>query len=79
MRLVTDLFIFWPFYRYIVGLNKIVLFWILAHYVLHRSCTMYDFYDSTDIFFYIHHFCHFVPKRYPELALKTGILVPKVE
>ena len=41
-------------------------------------CTMYDFYDSTDIFFYIHHFCHFVPKRYPELALKTGILVPNV-
>ena len=29
-------------------------------------------------FFLNHHFCHFTSKRLPELALKTGILVPKV-
>jgi hypothetical protein len=40
---------------------------------------MYNFHDSTDIFVNPS-FLQFVPKiRHPELALKTGILVPKVE
>ena len=39
-------------------------FRILKHGV--HYLTMYDFQD-------FHHFCNFVPKKLPELALKTGI------
>ena len=39
--------------------------------------TMYDFYDSTDIFVNPL-FLPFCTQKDSELALKTGILVPKV-
>ena len=47
------------------------IFYILYTY------TMYDFNDSTDIFVNPS-FLLFLPNAYPELAPKTGILVPKV-
>ena len=73
---------FWNIY--IIFITSFICKQILAclslrYYTLarERAGTMYDFHDSTDIFVN-HHFCHFVPKRHPELALKTSILVPKV-
>ena len=38
---------------------------------------MYNFHNSADIFVNPL-FLSFLPKMHPELALKTGILVPKV-
>ena len=40
-------------------------------------CTMYDFHDSTDILVNPS-FLPFCTQNNPELALKTGIFVPKV-
>ena len=42
------------------------------------SSTMYDFHNSTDNFVNPSFLPFCTPKRRPELALKTGILVPKV-
>ena len=39
---------------------------------------MYDFYNSTDIFVNPSFLPICTQKAHPELALKTGILVPKV-
>ena len=42
------------------------------------ASTMYDFHDCTDIFLNPSFGHIIVPKMYPELALKTGILVANV-
>ena len=51
----------------------------LLNRMMTKRFTMYDFHDSTDIFVNPSFLPFCVPKRHPELvALKTGILVPKV-
>ena len=56
---------------------KTVLHSTHLHLVTESSVNR-NHYVRFSLIYWIHHFCHFVPKRHPELALKTGILMPKV-
>ena len=50
-------------------------FYLFLIVVIDALCTIFTILLT---FLKIRHFCYFVPKRHTELALKIGILVPKV-